>query len=54
MTNHQFMQGMGMGLAAGAMLGVALATREKAIRRTADKAMRVVTDTAAHISDAMH
>ena len=53
MTNHQFMRGMGMGLAAGAVLGVALATKEKAVRHTADKAMRAVNDAASHISDTM-
>lgn len=54
MTNHQFMRGIGLGMAAGAVVGVALATREKTIRRTADKAMRAVSDAATHLSDAMH
>ena len=53
MTNHQFMRGMGMGLAAGAVLGVALATKEKAIRQTAGKAMRVVEDAATHLGETM-
>lgn len=47
------MRGMGLGVMAGAVLGVAVATREKSVRRTADKAMKVMGDAADHLSDAM-
>ena len=53
MTNHQFMRGVGFGMVAGAALGIAVATKEKSVRRTADKAMKVMGDAADHLTDAM-
>lgn len=53
MRNHQFMSGIGLGIMAGAMLGVAVATREKNVRRTADKAMKAVGEAAEHLTGAI-
>ena len=52
MTKHQFITGMGMGLAAGAALGMAMSgTRKREIKRAADKAIKAVGEVMENLSD---
>ena len=54
MTKHQFITGMGMGLAAGAALGMAMSgTRNREIKRAADKAIKAVGEVVENLSDTM-
>lgn len=56
MTNHQWMRGIGgigLGLAAGALVGMAVATQDKDVRNTTDKAMKTMRNAAAHLTSSM-
>lgn len=51
MTKGQFMTGMGIGLAAGAVMGMAVSmTKKRDIKRAADKAIKAVTEVVDNIS----
>ena len=52
MTKHQFIAGMGMGLAAGAALGMAMSgTQQRELKRAADKAIRAAGEVVENLSD---
>ena len=55
MTKRGFIQGMGLGLAAGAAVGLAMLpkSRKRSIKRAAGKAIQTVEDAAGRLSDAM-
>ncbi len=54
MTKGQFMAGMGIGLAAGAVMGMAMSvTKKRDIKRAADKAIKAVGEVVENISDSM-
>lgn len=48
------MTGMGIGLAAGAVMGIAMsATKKRDIKRAADKAIKAVSEVVDNISESM-
>ena len=52
MTKHQFIAGMGMGVAAGAALGMAMSgTKKREIKRAGDKAIKAVGEVVENLSD---
>jgi hypothetical protein len=51
MTRAQFWQGMGIGIAAGTVVGLAIQPRKKSIKERANKAMRAVGGTMENITD---
>lgn len=52
MTKHQFITGVGLGMAAGAALGLAMsATKKRDIKRAADKAIKAVGEVVENLSD---
>ena len=54
MTKHQFIAGIGMGMVAGAALGMAMTgTRKREIKRAADKAIKAVGEVVDNLSDTM-
>lgn len=54
MTKHQFITGVGLGMAAGAALGLAMsATKKRDIKRAADKAIKAVGEVVENLSDTM-
>ncbi|MEQ2444789.1 hypothetical protein WMO64_15125 [Pseudoflavonifractor sp. CLA-AP-H29] len=54
MTKHQFIAGIGMGMVAGAALGMAMTgTRKREIKRAADKAIKAVGEVVENLSDTM-
>lgn len=48
------MSGIGLGMLAGAALGFAVSPGRKAVKRTAMKAARTVSDMAENVTDAMN
>jgi len=53
MENTQFMRGIGVGVAVGAALAVAMRPRHKSVKSTAGKAIKAVGEVVENISDAM-
>ncbi len=54
MTRHGFMRGMGLGMAAGAVLAASLVPRKKtSLKKAAGKAIKSVGEAVENISDAM-
>jgi predicted small secreted protein len=54
MTKHQFISGIGIGVLAGATLGLAMSTSKKReIKRAADKAIKAVGEVVDNISENM-
>ena len=54
MTKYQFLAGMGLGMAAGAALGMTMsATKKRNIKRAADKPIKAVGGGGENISDSM-
>lgn len=54
MTKHQFISGIGLGMVAGAALGMAMSTTKKReIKRAADKAIKAVGEVVENISENM-
>ena len=54
MTKHQFIAGIGMGMVAGAALGMAMTgTKKREIKRAADKAIKAVGEVVENLSDTM-
>ncbi|MCD8050183.1 MAG: hypothetical protein LUE89_00690 [Clostridiales bacterium] len=55
MTNSNFLRGMGMGIAAGAIMGAMVPThRKRGLKRSsAARAIKAVTDVMDNLSDAM-
>lgn len=54
MTQHQFLRGVGIGVVAGAAIGMALAPKRKsALKHTAEKALKTMGEVAENISHAM-
>ncbi|WP_294552251.1 hypothetical protein [uncultured Pseudoflavonifractor sp.] len=54
MTKHQFIAGIGMGMVAGAALGMAMTgSRKREIKRAADKAIKAVGEVVENLSDTM-
>lgn len=55
MTKHEFMRGMGLGMAAGAALGMALAPKKKKtnLKKAAGRAIKSVGEVVENITDAM-
>ena len=54
MEHNHFMRGMGLGMLAGAALGLAVSPGRKTVKRTAAKAARTMEDMAENISNAMN
>ncbi|WP_202621143.1 hypothetical protein [Pseudoflavonifractor sp. 524-17] len=53
MTQHPFLEGIGLGLVAGAALTMAAAPKKNELKRKARKAMRSVGDLADDLTDSM-
>lgn len=53
MSQHPFLGGMGLGMLAGAAVGVAMSSQKKDLKRKARKAMRTVGDLAEDLTDTM-
>lgn len=55
MTKHEFLRGMGLGMAAGAALGMALAPRRRHmdLKKAASQAVKSVGEAVESLSDAM-
>ena len=52
MTKHPWMYGIGLGLATGAAIGLAMAPKKMdELKRTASRAMRTVGEAAENLSD---
>ena len=54
MEHNPFMRGMGLGMLAGAALGLAVSPGRKTVKRKAAKAARTMEDMAENISNAMN
>jgi len=53
MTRQQFWQGMGIGIVAGTVVGMAIQPRKKTMKDRANKAMRAMGGAVENISDSM-
>lgn len=53
MTGSNFLCGMGLGILAGAALGMSLAPRKKRIQRAAERAIRTAGDAMEDLTDAL-
>lgn len=53
MRRNHFMQGVGLGMLAGAVVGMLVSPGKKELKRTAVKAARAVENAAENISDAI-
>ena len=53
MTRQQFWQGMGIGIVAGTVVGLAIQPRKKSIKERANKAMRAMGGAMENISESM-
>ena len=55
MTKHEFLRGMGMGMVAGAALGMAMAPKKRKmnLKKAAGRAIQTVGEAVENISDAM-
>lgn len=53
MEHNHFMRGVGLGMLAGAVVGMVVSPGKKELKRTAHKAAQAVSDAADNISDAI-
>ncbi|NCB26448.1 MAG: hypothetical protein EOM62_13385 [Bacteroidia bacterium] len=53
MTRQQFWQGMGIGIVAGTVVGLAIQPKKKTIKDRANRAMRAMGGAMENISDTM-
>lgn len=53
MMKHQFLQGIGLGMVAGSVLGMMAAPKKKSMKRTAEKMVRNLGEAVENISDTM-
>lgn len=53
MAHNHFMRGVGLGMLAGAIVGMAVSPGKKELKRTANKAVQAVGTAADNISDAI-
>lgn len=54
MEHNHFMRGVGLGMLAGAAVGMVVSPGKKELKRTANKAVQAVSDAADNISNAMN
>lgn len=54
MEHNHFMRGVGLGMLAGAVVGMVVSPGKKELKRTANKAVQAVSTAADNISDAMN
>ena len=53
MEHNHFMRGVGIGMIAGAVVGMIVSPGKKELKRTADRAVRAVGNAADNLSDAI-
>ena len=53
MKKHPFLQGVGLGMVAGSVLGMMAAPKKKSMKRTAEKMVRNLGEAVENLSDTM-